>query len=50
MSNEVEREPELEITVGHWPFSNHLMDLAEQIQFARTNLLHIFNGAANNSL
>ena len=28
---------ELEITVGHWPFSN-------QFQFARISLLHIFNG------
>ena len=27
---------ELEITVGHWPFSDYFRDLAEQIQFART--------------
>ena len=37
---------ELEITVGHQPFSDQFQDLAEQIQFARTNLLHIFNGKA----
>ena len=39
---------EPEITVGH--FSTNFRDLAEQIQFARTNLLHIFSGEANNSL
>ena len=38
---------ELEITVGHQPFFE---DLAEQIQFARTNLLDIFNGKAMISL
>ena len=41
---------ELKITVSHQPFSDHfqtiLRDLAKQIQFARTNLLHIFNGEA----
>ena len=42
---------ELDITVGHRPFSDQFDDLAEQIQFARTNLLqHIINGEANNSL
>ena len=41
---------EFEITVGHCTFSDFFRDLAEQIQFARTNLLHIFNGQANNSL
>ena len=39
---------ELEMTVGHFP--TKFRDLAEQIQFARTNLLHIYNGEANNSL
>ena len=39
---------ELEITVRYFP--TIFSDLAEQIQFARTNLLHIFNGEANNSL
>ena len=29
--------PELEITVGHRSFSNHFRDLANKIQFARTN-------------
>ena len=33
---------ELEITVGH--FLTIFRDLAEQIQFARTNLLHISMG------
>ena len=28
---------ELEITVDHWPFSDHFQDLAEQIQFATVN-------------
>ena len=41
---------ELEITVGHQPFLTIFRDLAEQTQFARTNLLHIINGEANNSL
>ena len=38
---------ELEIAVGHWPFSNNL---AEQIWFARPNLLYISNGEAIDSL
>ena len=38
---------EVEITVGHQPFSDQF---PEQIQFTKTNLLHIFNGEANNSL
>ena len=33
---------ELEITVSHFP--TIFRDLAEQIQFARTNLLHSLNG------
>ena len=37
---------EPEITVDHWPFSDHIQNLAEQIQ---TNSLHIFSGEANNS-
>ena len=41
---------ELEVTVSHWPFPTIFRDLAEQIQFARTNLLHFFNGEANDSL
>ena len=39
--------PKLEISQ---PFLDHFQDLAEQIQFAKTNLLHIFNGEANDSL
>ena len=39
---------ELEITVG--PLSNTFRELALQIQFARPNLLHNFNGEANDSL
>ena len=34
----------LEVTVGHWLFSNHFRDLDKQIQFAKTNLLHISMG------
>ena len=34
----------LEIAVDHWSFSDHFQDYAEQVQFARTKLLHIFNG------
>ena len=34
--------------IGHFP--TLFRDLAEQIQFAMTNLLHIFNGEANDSL
>ena len=37
-----------ESAIGH--FLTIFKDLAKQIQFARTNLLYIFNGKANNSL
>ena len=40
---------ELEITAGGH-FLTIFRDLAEQIQFAWTNLLHICNGEVNNSL
>ena len=46
--------PELEITVSHQPFSNHfptiLGNWSSKFHFARTNLLHIFGGEANDSL
>ena len=35
---------ELEIAVSHWPLSDNFSHLAEQIKFARPNLLHISNG------
>ena len=40
----------LEITVGHWPFSDQFQHLADQIHFGRPNLLYIFNGMANDNL
>ena len=39
---------ELEIAVGHFP--TNLPHLAEQIQFARPNVLYISNGEAIDSL
>ena len=41
---------ELEIAVGHWPFSDQVSHLAKQIQFARPNLLYISNGEAIDNL
>ena len=35
---------ELEIAVGHWPFSTNFSHLAEQIQLARPYLLNFSNG------
>ena len=42
MVNNAYHKLELEITVGH--FLTIFRDLAEQFQFARTNLLHILMG------
>ena len=36
--------PELEIVVSHCPFPTNFPHLAEQIRFARPNLLYISNG------
>ena len=41
---------ELEIAVGHWPFSDQFSHLAKQILFAWPNLLYISNGEAIDSL
>ena len=48
---------ELEITVGHWPFSDRFQHLADQIpfwsakfHFGWPNFSHIFNGTVINNL
>ena len=38
----------LEITVGHWPFSDQFQDLADQNPLC--SLLYIFNGTAISNL
>ena len=38
---------ELEIAVGHRPFSDQFQDLADQNRYARTQLLYISNGESN---
>ena len=38
----------LEITIGHWPFSDQFQHLA--VDFGRPNLLYIFNGMAIDNL
>jgi len=41
----------LEITVGHWPFSNQFQHLADQNPFWLANFtVHFFNGMAINNL
>ena len=40
----------LEITVGHWPFSDQFQHFADQNPFDRPNLLYIFNGMAIDTL
>ena len=50
LHNYINTDTELEIAVGHWPFSDQFSHLAERIQFARPNLLYISNGEAIDSL
>jgi len=43
-------DPVLEITVGHWPFSDQFNIWLTKIHFGRPSLLYIFNGIVINNL